>query len=297
MVRREFFILLSILSGIVLSSCVIHSPEPTLDYKILEQTAAMHITQTYEAMPTATSTFTPVPTNTSTPLPTATEIPVPTENPEDFMITRKDETGSPDNSEGMMIRRNDEIPPTAVPAEPTATIVFPDKADFVASLPSPNQFVPGQHFYLTWQLKNSGSTTWSGKYRFYYSDGIQLAEQSSYSISETVEPGGVLTVTMPAVAPSSEGTYKTTWTLENPDGIPFYYINYVTIVGGETYITQAPELLITETPSSLEWMCSSADRSMVQGDGCVEYCSTDTVRRMNEMGLSCFANGVMVAYE
>ena len=297
MVRREFFILLSILSGIVLSSCVFQSPEPTLDYKILEQTAAMHITQTYEAMPTATSTYTPVPTNTSTPLPTATEIPVPTENPEDLLITRRDETGSPENPEGMMIRRNDDIPPTAVPAEPTATVVFPDKADFVASLPSPNQFVPGQRFYLTWQLKNSGSTTWSGKYRFYYSDGIQLAEQSSYSISETVEPGGVLTVTMPAAAPSSEGTYKTTWTLENPDGIPFYYVNYVTIVGDQTYVTQAPELLITATPSSLEWMCSSADRSLVQGDGCVEYCSIDTVRRMNESGLSCFANGEMVTYE
>lgn len=314
MVRREFFILLSIISGMFLSSCTLHSQKQAVDYKMLEQTAAMHLTQTYEAMPTATATFTPVPTDTSTPLPTATEVPIPTENSDDFMILRYDETENSNNTDdvmiirnngsvtetgfdGMMIRREEEVLPTSTPVLPTATVVFPDKADFAASLPSPNQFVPGQHFYLTWQLKNSGTTTWSGKYRFYYSDGIQLAEQSSYAITDTVEPGGILTVTMPAVAPAAEGTYKTTWTLENPDGIPFYYVNYITIVGDQTFVTQAPELLFTATPSSLEWMCSSAERSLIQGDGCFDYCTIETVQHMHETGLNCYVNGEIITYE
>ncbi len=314
MVRREFFILLLIISGMFLSSCSLHSPKQAVDYKMLEQTAAMHLTQTYEAMPTATATFTPIPTNTNTPLPTATEIPIPTENTEDFLIRRYDEADNSDISDdliivrnngsendteadGIMIRREEEVLPTSTPVIPTATVVFPDKADFAAALPSPNQFLPGQHFYLTWQLKNSGTTTWSGKYRFYYSDGIQLAEQSSYAITDTVAPGGILTVTLPAVAPSAEGTYKTTWTLENPDGIPFYYVNYITIVGDQTFVTQAPELLVTATPSSLEWMCSSADRSLIQGDGCFDYCSFETVQQMHEKGLNCYASGDIVTYE
>ena len=314
MVRREFFILLSIINGMVLASCALHSPKQAVDYKMLEQTAAMHLTQTYEAMPTATAAFTPVPSNTSTPLPTATEIPIPTENPDDFLIRRYDDIDNTNNSDNMfivrnngseidtgfdelMIRREEEDIPTLPLVVPTATVVFPDKADFAAALPSPNQFLPGQHFYLTWQLKNSGTTTWSGKYRFYYSDGIQLAEQSSYAITDTVAPGEILTVTMPAVAPAAEGTYKTTWTLENPDGIPFYYVNYITIVGDQTFVTQAPELLFTSTPTSLEWMCSSADRSLIQGDGCFDYCTTETVQNMHESGLNCYVNGDIITYE
>ena len=262
----------------VLPSCsVLNAPEPTLDYKMLEQTAAAHITQTFEAMPTATSTFTPVPTNTNTPEPTATNTPEPTDDPEMFIIRKEDAA------------------PTDTP-EPTATVYFPDKADFVAALPSPNQFLPGQHFYLTWQLKNIGTTTWSGKYRFYYNTGIQLADQSSYQINEVIEPGGILTITMPATAPAEEGTYQTTWSLENPDGIQFYYVSYVTIVGDKTFITQVPELNLTATPSTLFWMCSDAERSRIQGDGCVGYCSPDTVLQMEIDGLACYANGERIQY-
>lgn len=244
-------------------------------------TAAFHITQTFEAQPTATETFTPVPTNT--PEPTATEEPtataVPAEDEEELLISRREDQA------------------TELPPEPTATAYFPDKADFVAALPSPNQFLPGQRFNLTWQLRNAGTTTWSGKYRFHYSEGIQLADQSSYSISESTDPGGVMTITMPATAPSQPGTYQCTWVLENPDGVPFYWVNYVTIVGDQTFITDVPELNPTETPSSLEWMCSDPDRSNIQGSGCQEYCSQPVVEQMAQSGLDCYAYGERVTYE
>ena len=86
------------------------------------------------------------------------------------------------------------------------------------------------------------------------------------------------------------------WILENPDGIPFYYINYVTIVGERTFITDVPELNPTETPSSLEWMCSDAERSRIQGDGCVSYCSESTVYQMELNGKACYANGERIIY-
>ena len=265
----------------ILSSCsILNTPEP-VDYASLQKTAEFRLTQTFEALPTATSTFTPVPTNTNTPEPTATDVPTPTEDPEDFIITRPD----------------DDKPAVIISPEPTATAYFPDKADFVAALPSPNQFTPNQHFNLTWQLKNAGTSTWSGKYRFYYYDGIQLANQSSYSISETVPPGGILTITMPASAPGEMGTYKTTWVLENPDGIPFYYVNFTTIVGDKTYITEVPGTIQTSTPDSFMWMCSDPERSIIQGDGCTDYCSESTVKQLESNGISCFANGERVVYE
>ena len=276
--RKKISILVAVcLLGGGLTSCsLFHTPDQSVDYKEIELTAAVHITQTFEALPTNTPTFTPEPTNT--PEPTATEIPTATEEPEEFLISRI------------------AVIPTEVPPEPTATVYFPDKADFVSALPSPNQFTPNQHFYLTWQLKNTGTSTWSGKYRFHYSDGIKLIDQSSFEINETVDPGGILTITMPATAPDSLGTYKTTWVLENPDGIPFYYINYVTMVGDQTYITAAPELNPTGTPSSFEWMCSDPERSRIQGDGCTGFCSADTVIQMEINGMACYANGERVTY-
>ena len=132
---------------------------------------------------------------------------------------------------------------------------------------------------------------WSGKYRFYHSIGIQLADQDSYSITDIVEPGGTLTITMPATSPDTEGSYSTVWTLENPNGIPFYYANYVAYVGDRTYITGVPELNPTATPSSLEWMCSNAERSRIQGDGCVDYCAENAGKG------SCYANGEIVNYD
>ena len=272
-------VLLFMIFGIifVLGGCSILSPRAEeVDYKMLEQTAAAHLTQTFEAMPTSTPTDTPVPTDT--PAPTATDTPEPTATFEEMMTERI------------------EVQDSSTPILPTATVYFPDKADFVSALPSPNQFGPNQHFYLTWQLKNIGTSNWSGKYSFHYSEGIQLADQDSYAISEVIEPGGILTITLPATAPDTEGTYKTTWVLVNPDGIPFYYLSYVTIVGDRTFITAAPELDPTVTPSSLSWMCSDAERSRIQGEGCRDYCLPETVVQMGLEGLACYADGERVSY-
>ncbi len=316
----SLFIILIVIS--LFSGC---RKEETVDYAALEKTAALHLTQTFEALPTATNTFTPLPTNT--PLPTATDTPEPaqddmiisrgaadgstdsfvislSDNPEDqYMISREADGGADDlmitrsgNPEDQyMISRSAPAENTAVP-EPTATVYFPDKADFISALPSPNQFIPNQHFYLTWQIKNIGTSTWSGKYRFYFSDGVQIADQNSYEITQIVEPGGILTVTMPATAPGTLGTYKTVWTLENPDGIPFYYLNFITIVGEQTFITNVPELYPSATPSALSWMCSDAERSLVQGDGCTDFCTAPVVQQMQEDGQSCYAYGESVDY-
>lgn len=273
---KRFILTILIISAVMFAGCSLIGPkEEPVDYKSLEQTAAVHLTQTFEALPTATSTFTPVPTHT--PEPTATEEPEPTATEEEFLIERIEVVDSP------------------TPLPPTATVYFPDKADFSAALPSPNQFVPGQHFYLTWQIKNSGTSTWSGKYRFYHSDGIQLADQESYEINQLVNPGEILTITVPATAPDTMGTFQTTWTLENPEGIPFYYQYYTAIVGDRTFITAEPSLISSATPSSLDWMCSDSDRSLIQGDGCTTYCVAPVIQQMADQGKTCYANGESVS--
>ena len=276
---KKALLFISIAVVIIFSGCSVLFPkEAEVDYKMLEQTAMIRITQTFEAMPTATPTFTPLPTNT--PEPTATDTPAPTPTEEEvFLIERSEAQASP------------------TPVPPTPTVYFPDKADFTAALPSPNQFLPGQHFMLTWQLKNVGTSTWSGKYTFRYSEGVQLADQNEFTISDVIEPGGILTVTMPATAPTAEGTYQTTWVLTNPEGIPFYWVSYVTIVGDKTFITAEPALNPTATPDSLAWMCSDPERSRIQGDGCLDYCSPEVAAQMEAAGTGCYANGESVSYD
>jgi len=135
-----------IILTLILSGCSLFSSgKKQVDYASLEMTAIFEITGTAAARPTATSTFTPLPTDT--PEPTATDTPMPTPTEEELLISRQDE------DDGLLIVRDDgpAETPTAVP--PTATVYFPDKAEFVYSLPSPNQFVPNQRFYMTWQLK------------------------------------------------------------------------------------------------------------------------------------------------
>lgn len=276
---KKALLFISIAVVIIFSGCSVLFPkEEEVDYKMLEQTAMIRITQTFEAMPTATPTFTPLPTNT--PEPTATDTPAPTPTEEEVFLIEK--TGP-------------QASPTPVP--PTATVYFPDKADFTAVLPSPNQFLPGQHFMLTWQLKNTGTSTWSGKYTFRYSDGVQLADQNDFVISDVIEPGGILTVTMPATAPGAEGTYQTTWVLTNPDGVPFYWVSYTAIVGDKTYITAEPALNPSATPDSLAWMCSDPERSRIQGDGCFDYCSPEVAAEMEAAGTGCYAYGESVSYD
>jgi len=188
-------------------------------YTEAAQTIAVNLTETARSIP-PTPTFTASPSNTPTSLPT--------------------------NNPIILI-------PTAVvniEATPTANIINPYQVEFINVEPYPNQFTPGQKFKLTWQLKNIGTATWSGKYKFAYHKGIQLADQSSYEINQVVQPGQTLIVTMPSTAPLEYGTYQTEWSFSSPEGITFYYVYYTVIVGDQTFITSEPTVIASETPSS-----------------------------------------------
>ena len=254
------------LLGLMLASCGnIPESDPEKVYQYLEETAIVHITETFEAMPTNTPTE--VPTATPTEEPTATlQLIAPVSN---------------------MIQN-------VAPAAPTATVVFPDRADFVSALPSPNQFLPGQKFMTTWSIKNIGTTTWTGKYRFYHTDGPRLADYDEYTISKDVKPGETLDIVMPATAPNAEGTYTSTWTLANPEGIVFYNIYYVAIVGDKTFITALPGEDATATPAGTWWMCTDKDRSILQGHGCADYCNAEVVQMLAAEGKKCYSYGEVV---
>ena len=249
---------------LLLVSCS-HVPEMDEEKlrEIREETAFAAATQTCEALPTDTPTPTPIPTNT--PEPTATAFIIPTAD--ESLITREQETETP---------------------------LFPDKAQYGSMLPSPNQFTPGQNFYVTWEIKNIGTSSWTGAYTLYHSDGYALTNQETYPIDTVVAPGETLTLSMYATAPMEPGNYQTTWSIKNPDGIFFYSIYYNFIVGENTYITALPEGELTATPSAEWWMCTDPERSLIRGNACEAYCNPDVIRNLNQEGKTCYVNGVPV---
>lgn len=213
---RHFICLFSIILGI--SACSHIPQENKYDlYTQAAQTISVNLTETAAAMP-PTPTTTTTPTNTPTVLPTNPIILIPT------AISNTEVT-------------------------PTSNIINPYQVEFLSVEPYPNQFTPGQKFRLTWQLKNIGTATWSGKYKFAYHKGIQLADQSIYEINQIVQPGQTLIITMPSTAPAEYGTYQTEWSFSNPEGITFYYVYYTVVVGDQTFITSEPTLVPSETPS------------------------------------------------
>lgn len=260
--KRKITLLTILVIAAVMAACA-NSPEAIKDqiYTEAVKTLCAEFTETAKAIP-PTETATALPTNTAEPTATQTPIMIPT------------------------------VPSAGMNATPTSGVVNPYQVEFVWVDPYPNQFVPNQKFTMTWQLKNIGTATWSGKYRFYHRNGIQLADQSSYSINEIISPGGILTISMPATAPEAFGTYQTEWALANPEGVEFYYVYYTANVGEQSFITSQPSEA-TATPNSLYWMCSDAERSNIQGNGCDEFCRLNG-SNLALNGLKCYSYGEQV---
>lgn len=261
-------LILLICAALILSACS-HQPDSATLYTEAAATIIAEQTETAAAAsPTPLPTETPAPTDTVEP--TVDAIVLPT------------------------MPAIAEIPLTeAVPTEDPGR-ENPYKAEVVEIGPSPNQFLPGQQFTWTISLKNTGTVTWSSKYTFSYSKGIQLANQGSFPIDTVTPPGGILTINMKATAPTQEGTHQTEWKFTNPEGIAFYYIYYNVIVGDTTFITpEAATTAPTATPNSLDWMCSDAARSNIQQQGCDEYCRNNAAT-MLQNGKNCYSYGVHI---
>jgi hypothetical protein len=253
-----------IIIALSLSGCT-NTPDEMKDaiYTEAAQTIVAELTTTAASLP-ATETATAIPSETPSPMPSPTAVAI-------------------------------ILPPTQPIAEqPTevSSSAYPYKVEFVSSSPFPNQFLPGQKFTLTWQFKNTGTANLSWKTKFYHSNGIQLADQSSYSIDTPIDPGGILTISMPATAPSQLGTHQSEWVFQDPNGIIFFTVYYVAIVGEQTFVTDLPGQP-SPTPNSLYWMCSDLDRSNIQGNGCYDYCRLNG-RSMWSNGINCYSNGSLV---
>jgi hypothetical protein len=167
----------------------------------LAQTAAALLTSTAQASitpvtPTSPPTATPVP-------PTPTLTPPPTD--------------------------------TAIPATPTAPPPTPcpgaNDSEFVSdiTIPDGTHFAPGAAFTKTWRLRNDGECAWTAAYELRPVGG-ELMGGAPVSLTAEVPPGESLDISVPLVAPPTNGTHRGSWQLHSPAGEPFGARPYVEII-------------------------------------------------------------------
>ncbi len=98
------------------------------------------------------------------------------------------------------------------------------QAEFVADVTVPDDtiFKPNEGFKKVWELKNIGTCTWDTKYElFYYPGGDQMEGPESLKLTETVEQGDTVRLTVALRAPSDPGTYFSYWMLRDSYGVQF----------------------------------------------------------------------------
>ncbi len=99
-----------------------------------------------------------------------------------------------------------------------------NQASFVddATIPDGSTILPNANFTKTWELKNTGSCTWSTSYAVVFAGrGSSMSGPAANPLSAEVKPGETALISVPLRAPGEFGTYSGYWQLRSGDGKTF----------------------------------------------------------------------------
>ncbi len=118
------------------------------------------------------------------------------------------------------------IPTGGTPTLPPATQAPPCSRiqagiPFDVTIPDNTLVSPGEVFYKTWRLINSGSCAWTKDYTLALFSGEPLSKVPQFELDEVVNPGQSIDITIEMTAPEKPGTYQSNWVLLDPDGKAF----------------------------------------------------------------------------
>lgn len=102
---------------------------------------------------------------------------------------------------------------------------------------------PGERFTKIWEIRNTGTCTWTADYALGYVDGAALGWDGSLNTAVAdIEPGDSFQISLDLIAPQETGIYEGRWQLLNDNGQPFGVILFVPIfVPEEPIPTATPE--------------------------------------------------------
>ena len=75
---------------------------------------------------------------------------------------------------------------------------------------------PGEYFWKTWVIKNTGTCTWTPAYSLVFSNGDAMGGLTSYPLNDDVAPEEQKEISIYLKAPDAEGTSTGYWKLQSP---------------------------------------------------------------------------------
>lgn len=105
-----------------------------------------------------------------------------------------------------------------------------DPATVDVNIPDNTVMAPGQDFIKTWRVKNAGTCPWGAGYALSFTGtGDEMGGQF-IALTEVVQPGQEVEVSIQFKAPAQAGVYVSTWSMRNPQGFLFPEAIYVKII-------------------------------------------------------------------
>jgi len=110
-------------------------------------------------------------------------------------------------------------PPTSVAAATRTNTASesdaPDGCVLVSQSPEDgSHFDPKKNFTASWKVKNTGSSTWdTDSVDFVYDSGDKMHKKQLYDLPTDIPVGQSVTLNVSMLAPNSDGTYTTVWSL------------------------------------------------------------------------------------
>jgi hypothetical protein len=114
------------------------------------------------------------------------------------------------------------LPPALTPTSaPTLVSAPPDpncaRASLVSENPPDNTMLrPGEYFWKTWTIQNTGTCTWTPEYKLIFWSGELMGGLSSYPLPEDVAPDEQKDISIYLQAPPTVGTFTGYWRLQSP---------------------------------------------------------------------------------
>ena len=82
--------------------------------------------------------------------------------------------------------------------------------------PDGTLFRPGEFFWKTWSLENTGTCTWDDTYKLVYKSGDLMGGLTSYPFPQLIAPGETKDVSIYLRTPDAEGTTTGYWQIQTP---------------------------------------------------------------------------------
>ncbi len=113
---------------------------------------------------------------------------------------------------------------TATPASSATTATPCDRVEFVRDVNYPDDTAvqPGESFTKTWELKNTGSCTWTSGYAVVFTEGESMGAAAATQLTGgSVAPQQVVQVSITLKAPNKAGSFQANFKLRNASGVVF----------------------------------------------------------------------------